>query len=440
MLMLMTVLPLILSGAPVDSQAQMVIANQEVAPTRIDWLPQVEYEELVLSIVGPADLYIRKEFGLGQMPYLSIADSSGERLPDGSYTYELRVIPGQGREAQDGTSARETGNNSATPKLRAAGSPAGRPLLQEGSFSIRDGVFVSQQSIGTTPNHPKVPLRPISADQTIGEDLIVQGTLELQSTTPNIFFTDTNSIDWAIEINPVSIGSDRFYVRDLSAPSIPFALSGGAPDYSIFVKNDGNVGMGTATPAAALHVVKSTGALATLARFSNNLGIQVLYDRTDAGANDWQTSNFSSAFEISIPGSSPAQFSLASNGNLAISGTLNQGSSRDLKTDIASLDPAEVLSQVTSLPVSAWSYKTEIGVRHVSPMAEDFHRTFGMGADDKHLAPGDQAGIALLAIQGLNQVVREKDKEIAELKSRMEALERLVQSLAQEKTASESEQ
>jgi hypothetical protein len=66
-------------------------------------------------------------------------------------------------------------------------------------------------------------------------------------------------------------------------------------------------------------------------------------------------------------------------------------------------------------------------------MAEDFHQAFGLGADDKHIAPADQAGVALLAVQGLNQVVQEKDKEIAELRSRLEALEKLVQSLGQKK-------
>ena len=90
-----------------------------------------------------------------------------------------------------------------------------------------------------------------------------------------------------------------------------------------------------------------------------------------------------------------------------------------------------MLSRVTALPVSLWSYKTDAGVRHIGPMAEDFHHAFGLGEDDKHIAPGDQAGVALLAVQGINQVVQEKDKEIADLKSRIEALEKLVNTMVQ---------
>ena len=100
-------------------------------------------------------------------------------------------------------------------------------------------------------------------------------------------------------------------------------------------------------------------------------------------------------------------------------------SSRDLKTGFAPLDPRAALARVTALPVSLWSYKADgPAVRHLGPTAEDFHQAFGLGADDKHIAPGDQAGVALLALQGLSQVVQEKDREIADLKSRLEALER----------------
>ena len=131
-----------------------------------------------------------------------------------------------------------------------------------------------------------------------------------------------------------------------------------------------------------------------------------------------------------------SSFSLTNTGNLTISGVLTQGSSRDLKTGFASLDPRDVLARVSALPLSLWSYKTESSVRHVGPMAEDFHEAFGLGADDKHIAPGDQAGVALLAVQGLNQVVQDKAYEIAALRrentdlaKRIEALEALLSAM-----------
>jgi chromosome segregation ATPase len=66
-------------------------------------------------------------------------------------------------------------------------------------------------------------------------------------------------------------------------------------------------------------------------------------------------------------------------------------------------------------------------------MAQDFHAAFGLGSDDRHIADIDEGGVALAAIQGLNQKVEnqqsqleQKDAEINELKARLEKLEHLI--------------
>jgi hypothetical protein len=110
-----------------------------------------------------------------------------------------------------------------------------------------------------------------------------------------------------------------------------------------------------------------------------------------------------------------------SSGNVAVRGTISQGSDRNAKTDFAAADPAEVLQKVAALPVQSWRYKSEAeGVRHLGPMAQDFHAAFGVGPDDKHIDTVDADGVALAAIQGLNQKV-ESGKQKTE--SRMERLE-----------------
>lgn len=125
--------------------------------------------------------------------------------------------------------------------------------------------------------------------------------------------------------------------------------------------------------------------------------------------------------------------SLFPNGNMTIGGILIQGSSRTLKKDIEPVDPAQVLAAVTQLPINSWSYKTE-EARHIGPMAEDFFQVFGLGNDEMRIASLDTSGVALAAIQGLHrsfqQVVEDKDAEIADLTSRLEALERLVAELS----------
>ena len=56
-------------------------------------------------------------------------------------------------------------------------------------------------------------------------------------------------------------------------------------------------------------------------------------------------------------------------------------------------------------------------------MAQDFHALFGVGEDDIHIGTTDAQGVALAAIQGLHQMMRQKDREIAQLRRKLEAIE-----------------
>ena len=92
--------------------------------------------------------------------------------------------------------------------------------------------------------------------------------------------------------------------------------------------------------------------------------------------------------------------------SLAISGTLSAQtflttSDRETKQQFTPIDPQSVLAKVAQLPVSEWSFKSDPGVRHLGPMAQDFHAAFGLGPDNRHIATVDADGVALAAIQAL---------------------------------------
>jgi hypothetical protein len=84
------------------------------------------------------------------------------------------------------------------------------------------------------------------------------------------------------------------------------------------------------------------------------------------------------------------------------SGTWSSLSDRNAKTNITPLDAAAVLGKVDALPISRWSYKSEHGVRHVGPMAQDFYAAFKVGPDDRHITSIDEDGVALAAIKALH--------------------------------------
>ena len=115
-----------------------------------------------------------------------------------------------------------------------------------------------------------------------------------------------------------------------------------------------------------------------------------------------------------------------------------------MKRNIRPVDGKDILSKLAHIPISRWSYKAQDPqIEHIGPMAQDFYSAFGLGEDDKHISTIDPDGVALAAIQGLYEMVQEKDAQIAAqqqqivtLESRLAALEALILSRAQEQQES----
>ena len=61
-------------------------------------------------------------------------------------------------------------------------------------------------------------------------------------------------------------------------------------------------------------------------------------------------------------------------------------------------------------------------------MAQDFYAAFNIGSDDKHISTVDEGGVALAAIQGLNEKLKEKDAKIEAMEKRLADLEELIKS------------
>jgi hypothetical protein len=106
------------------------------------------------------------------------------------------------------------------------------------------------------------------------------------------------------------------------------------------------------------------------------------------------------------------------------SGSWESLSDRNAKTNVTPVDGREILEQVVQLPITTWSYTTQSpSIRHVGPMAQDFYAAFAVGEDDRHIGSVDADGVALAAIQGLYEIVQDKDTQINVQQQRIEALE-----------------
>jgi len=163
-----------------------------------------------------------------------------------------------------------------------------------------------------------------------------------------------------------------------------------------------------------------------------------------AGAFVWadsQNADFSSTAndEVSFRSAGGARFTSGSGGaNQTVawvpgSGSWSFTSDRDTKERVRPVSATAILEKVSRLAIAEWSYRG-YEQRHVGPMAQDFHALFPLNDNDKALNDTDLHGVALAAIQGLNEKVEsgkqkaESEMEMlkvenAELKARLEKLE-----------------
>ena len=100
-------------------------------------------------------------------------------------------------------------------------------------------------------------------------------------------------------------------------------------------------------------------------------------------------------------------------------------SDRNLKENVEMVDGNEVLARLAEIPIAKWNYTSQDeSIRHIGPMAQDFHAAFGLGPDQTHIADLDLGGVSLAAIQGLYKLVQEENARLKmELDAKAKTLE-----------------
>lgn len=260
-----------------------------------------------LTVIGPDGQVFNKAFKGSQPAEFRLSDAKGERLPDGTYTYELRVAPIFSSDVKEQLkAARAKGNEAEVQRdLRKRGALPTQPTVQSGSFMILNGQIVvgGTQEAGTpgrsTASAPATAA-PVSTsrigyrikshhpsfmvfDQVIPDDLIVQGsvcagldcvngevfgfdTIRMKENNTRLQFDDTSSTagfatnNWQIRANSSASGGASFLAfvdqgatGNSETGTIVFEVDAGAPANSLKVSSIGNIGIGTATPVLDAH-------------------------------------------------------------------------------------------------------------------------------------------------------------------------------------------
>ena len=282
-----------------------------------------------------------------------------------------------------------------------------------------------------------------------GDNIAVgyQAGKNLQAGYHDIYIGNTgNSADnGIIDIGEPGVQTDAYLAGILHLANNSLAVGGNQ-----LVVSGGNVGIGTNSPAYSLDVngtIHSTGAningklalngsLAMTGNVMVDGGIQLTNSAgTTAYTLTTDTLNVGEGMHagyISVDDSITVNYNV----NCLTLDAVNivQLSDRNAKENFQPVDSQSVLAKVAALPVTQWNYKDTRSAQHIGPMAQDFQAAFGLnGGDDKHITTVDEGGVALAAIQGLNEKVEEqraelkqKEAEVTELRQRLSALEKVI--------------
>ena len=277
------------------------LARTEIHTVAITWQPQIAYASAVLTIAGPGDFVMRREFSRQEAIQLAIDPKHADRLADGQYAYELRfspVIEPEIREALE--TARATGDSSIPAELKRQGKLPQHELVQSGYFRIHGGTLVAPGlleqvtkkgvagqreeradtgGVIASSREPSVDDRDVATkDHLILDDLIVDGstcigfdcvngesfgydTIRLKENNLRIRAMDTSSVgsyasnDWQITFNDsANGGANKFSIDDIDGGRTPFTIEANAPSHSLYIEDYGRVGLGTSVPYVELHI------------------------------------------------------------------------------------------------------------------------------------------------------------------------------------------
>jgi Regulator of chromosome condensation (RCC1) repeat/Chaperone of endosialidase len=242
-------------------------------------------------------------------------------------------------------------------------------------------------------------------------------------------------------ISATGFGGDGSGLTNLTGVAL---LKGGNTFAGNQVITNGSVGVGTVTPGYPLNFANILGDKISLWGVSGphyGFGVQnfTLQIHSDVAGSDivfgygqstnlTETVRFKGNGNVGIGNNNPTNKLMVVNARCDGSSWIN-ASDRNLKQDFAPVDAQVVLEKVAALPIQSWSYKAQPEQKHMGPVAQDFRAAFGLGQDERSIATVDEGGVALAAIQGLNQKLQAKDAEIAELKAALSELKQQVQEL-----------
>jgi hypothetical protein len=256
--------------------------------------------------------------------------------------------------------------------------------------------------------------------------------------TPTLRLQQDGSSGFAPQTWDVAGNETNFFIRDVTNGStLPFRIRPGAPSSAIFIDVDGEVGIGTSSTDASLHIERSNGSASLrIEDTSANIELsQMLVLRSEDGQgisfeNEgdgviWSfLNNQNGRFVINSTAGVGNEFLLnGSNGNLTITGTLTTSGSCSIGCDRVFSDEYE-LESIEEHAEYMWR---ESHLAGVGPTLEGSP----LNVTEKTEGILNELEKAHIYIDQLNDRIKDKDTALSELYDRVSRLEALIVQLQQ---------
>lgn len=397
------------------SLTALAAAPPVMTATTVEWQRADAHDAAVLSLQRPDGQVVTETFAAGRNPLLRV-----ENLGDGQYSYELR--------ASDGS------------------------RLQSGSFTVRNGAVVP-------PNLRETAVRPpfkMTTDTFFSDFVSAAGglcggadctstesmgtaTIKGKANNVRLKFEDTStaagfpSTDWQISANDTfSGGLNKLFVEDLTAGTVPFLIEGATPTNALYVDSTGRIGLGTSTPAKNLTISDPLSTSIQMEQSAspfqawdivanaNNFYVRDVNHESDPfiikTAAPYNSLVIDASGRIGLGVASPSYQIHHSSGARLDAGVWVDASSRTFKQDIHDLDRDAAFEALRQLQPVTFAYKSKPTDTHVGFIAEDVPQLVAR-PDHTGLSPMDIVAV-------LTKVVQEQEKTIADLRTRLEQLEK----------------
>jgi hypothetical protein len=195
---------------------------------------------------------------------------------------------------------------------------------------------------------------------------------------------------------------------------IPNSFLDGGGVAMVLKTGSGNLGIGVGAPDSKLHVVGDVQVVANAPKPAF-----AVYQWGLAGTSDIMFGR--SSLEEAV-------FRVTNRADV-LARNISRACDMNVKDNFSCVSTREILEKLAGMPIQEWSYKTDpTSVRHIGPTSQDFQAAFELNGDDEtNIASVDAQGIALAAIQGLNEKLNAENAQLrtslADLERRLAALE-----------------